>query len=153
VRSEVFTLCHVAYEWLTLTHYLDEVPHELGQILSAIQEHEIKNPMYVSAYGQPAPPPDLAWFVMDGLHKDPARRYQSVAEMIERLDRRELGQLPVQCPATLQKAVLLRIEAAGDRHPMLAFFGAMALVVALLAGAAGLAFGGFGMGLAIGVLV
>jgi serine/threonine protein kinase len=153
VRTEVFSLCLVAYEWFTLTHYLDEVPADLDQILAAIQRCEIVNPMYVSAHGQPAPPPDLAWFVMDGLHKDPARRYQSVAEMIERLDRREIGHLPVQCPATLQKAVLLRLEAAGDRHPMLAFFGAMVLVVALLAGAAGLAFGGFGMGLALGVLV
>lgn len=153
VRSEVFTLCLVAYEWLTLTHYLDDVPDDLDQVLAAIQQREITNPMYISAYGQPAPPPDLAWFVMDGLHKDPARRYQSVAEMIERLDRRDQGHLRVQCPATLQKAMLLRIEAAGDRHPMLAFFGAMALIVALLAGAAGLTFGGFGMGLALGMLV
>jgi serine/threonine protein kinase len=153
VRSEVFTLCLVAYEWLTLTHYLDEVPPELSAVLSAIQNGEIVNPMYVAAHGQAAPPPDLAWFVMDGLHKDPARRYQSVTEMIERLDQRERGHLRVQCPATLQKALLLRIEAAGDRHPMLAFFGAMVLAMALLGGAAGLAFGGFGMGLAIGVLV
>jgi eukaryotic-like serine/threonine-protein kinase len=150
VRSEVFALSVVAYEWFTLTHYLEDLD-DVDRILTAIQTREIKNPMYVAAHGQAAPPPDLAWYVMDGLHKDPSRRYQAVAEMIERLDRRDQGELPIQCPATLQKSVLLRVESFSDRHPVLALLGAMTVPLGVAGGGAALALVSVLIGLGIGL--
>ncbi|MEZ4240183.1 MAG: serine/threonine-protein kinase [Myxococcota bacterium] len=148
VRSEVFSLSLVAYEWLSLHHYLDDLD-DVDAILTAIATRDIRNPMYLSSPGQSSTPPDLAWFVMDGLHREPERRYASMRDMIDRLDRRDQGELRVQCPSTLQKAALLRAESFLDHHPMLAFAAGLAVPVAL--GAAGLAVLVVGMAAGAGI--
>jgi hypothetical protein len=71
---------------------------------------------------------------MRGLVKDPAQRFPSVQAMLERLDRRAEGDIPIQCPVTFAK----RASTAGtrliDRHPfafLLAAVGVLAAAVAL----------------------
>lgn len=63
-----------------------------------------------------------------GVAKDPAQRYQSVREMIDRLDAREDGVIPIQCHLTFTKSVTRAWMRFVDRHPVL-FTMALALFV------------------------
>jgi serine/threonine protein kinase len=117
-RSDVYSLSVLLDEFLCLRHYLADST-TLEGVLEGVKT--VRPPMAanVSSPHQPSPPIDLAWFLRKGLEKDPARRYQSVREMIDRLDAREDGRIPVQCPVTFTKRsthVFLRFL---DHHPYL----------------------------------
>ena len=66
---------------------------------------------------QPPVPVELMWFVRHGLEKDPAKRRQSIREMIDLLDRRAEGEICVECPVTLAKATTLKGARFIDKHP------------------------------------
>ena len=76
---------------------------------------------------------DLSWFLKKGLAKDPAERFQSATEMLERLARRAEGDIPVQCPVTL----MLRLNGVWNRfvsrHPVVVTLGMAAMLAALVA--------------------
>jgi eukaryotic-like serine/threonine-protein kinase len=132
IRTETWSLCLLFYEILSLRHYLDGT-EELDQVLDAIQHREIPNLRTMPRHPhQSAVPHDLAWIVMDGLERDPAKRYPSVEAMIDRLNRRNDGQVKIQCPATLQKSILFTLASWVDRNPT-------ATTVSLLLGALGAA--------------
>ena len=69
-----------------------------------------------------------------GVSKNPAERYQSAAEMIERLARRAEGDFPVQCPMTFMKTVSHFGSRVVDRHPLLMALGAVATLAVFVAG-------------------
>lgn len=130
VRSETYTLCLLFYELLSLRHYLDGMG-DLGQVLDAVQNKPIENLRTMARHlHQPAVPHDLAWIVMDGLDRDPAKRYPTVAALIARLLQRRDGHVRIQCPATLQKSVLFTLAGWVDRHPVVT-------TVSLMGGVAG----------------
>ena len=60
------------------------------------------------------------------------RRYQSVREMIDRLDARADGRVPIQCHVTFVKRVNASLTKLIERHPLV-FTAAILLVVAGLA--------------------
>src|SRR5262249_54418797 len=84
----------------------------------------------VSSTHQVSPPMDLSWFLRKGCAKHPANRYQSVQEMIERLEKRADGVIPIQCHITFMKRVSTAWVRFLDRHPFIVRF-LMALVLAL----------------------
>lgn len=71
---------------------------------------------------------DLTWFIKKGLAKEPSHRYQSVAEMIERLALRRQGIIPIQCHITFVKRATGEWQRFVDRHPI---FATMLMVLAL----------------------
>jgi serine/threonine-protein kinase len=71
---------------------------------------------------QAAPPMDLTWFARAGLAKDPANRYPSVQAMIERLERRADGHIPIECPITLLKQVTHTWLTVLDKYPVFMVF-------------------------------
>jgi serine/threonine-protein kinase len=79
---------------------------------------------------QPPAPADLAWFVRKGVVKDPPQRYQSVREMIDRLDARDEGIFPIQCHLTFTKRVTRTWMRFIDRHPLLFTVGLSFVVLA-----------------------
>jgi serine/threonine protein kinase len=145
-RSDIYSLCVLFHELLSLCHYLSDCK-SLPALLQGGMETEPAHPTFITNPHQPPAPADLGWFVMRGLKKDPSERYQSVEEMIERLKRRREGVVPVQCPITFLKRTtggLLRIT---DSYPKIAItviclsalgtlalftFGGIRLVQALL---------------------
>ena len=105
------------HELLGLKHYLDQCK-TLEAVLEGVQHAHAAAPSFIPSPHQPPAPMDMSWFVRKGLAKEPSRRYQSVREMIERLDAREEGLIPVQCHVTLTKRVMREGLRFVDRHPM-----------------------------------
>jgi len=124
-RSDVYSLCVLFHEWLGLEHYLDDCK-TVEAVLDGVQHAHAPAPSFTpNPYQSPAPM-DLSWFVRKGLAKHPSGRYQSAREMIDRLDAREEGLIPIQCHVTFTKRVIRGVLRVLDRHPML-FTAVMAL--------------------------
>lgn len=126
-RSDVYSLSVLFDELLCLRHYLDHCK-TMDEVLHGVQHLQHPVTSFVSSPHQPPAPAELSWFVRKGVAKDPAQRYQTVREMIDRLDAREEGIVPIQCHLTFTKSMTRRWMRFVDRHPMLFTVG-MSLVV------------------------
>jgi serine/threonine protein kinase len=132
VQVDTWALSMVLYELLTLTHPLDGL-ETLDEVLAGITSRPIATPGQMVTHGAQGPvPAELGWIAVDGLHRDRTRRYRTVRDLLARIERRNDGDFPIQCPVTLQKRVLSRTSRFVDRHPI----ASMGLVVgsALAAG-------------------
>jgi serine/threonine-protein kinase len=132
-RSDLYAACVMFHELLSLRYYLDDRCATLPQLLMAI-EHV---PMPYFGLGQGAPghpglPPEYAHFLAKGLQKDPARRWQSAAEMIAELYGILEGKVRVQCVATFSKRVTREAGRFVDRHPIGGFASLVGLALLLL---------------------
>jgi serine/threonine-protein kinase len=134
-RSDIYSLCVMFYELLSLAHPLAH-KRTLEEMLLAVQHEEAPHASTTSSPHQTPPPAELAWFAKKGLAKNPAQRFQSVKEMLERLERRAEGTFPVQCPITFGKRVTGGMTRFMDRHPFLTMaamsLGALGFVAALV---------------------
>ncbi|HTQ43091.1 MAG TPA: serine/threonine-protein kinase [Polyangiaceae bacterium] len=126
-RSDVYSLCVLFDELLCLRHYLDDCK-TVDEMLQGVQHVQHSLASFVPNRHQAPAPADLAWFARKGVAKDPAQRYQSVREMIDRLDARDEGIIPIQCHLTFTKRVTGTWMRFIDRHPML-FTVALSLLV------------------------
>jgi serine/threonine-protein kinase len=116
-RSDVYALCVLFHEFLCLEHYLGAI--DIGDLRHAVTQKAAPHASFARSAYQHTVPVDLGWFVDKGLQKDPAKRYQTVAEMIERLERRSEGEFPIQCHITLTKRVAHAWLRFVDAHPAL----------------------------------
>jgi len=101
-RSDIYSLCVVFYELLTLQYYLPghATPSEL---FAAIGTQRQRLAMRVLSKHQPPVPVELAWFVDKGLAKNPDERYPSVSEMVGELQRVRSGRFPIKCQISFVK--------------------------------------------------
>ena len=130
-RSDVYALCALLHEFLYLRHYL-EGRTTLQQVLDGVL-HQPYSVMATRPYpGQPVVPMDLRWFVQGGLQKDAGRRYSSVQAMLDRLDSRAEGVVPIQCHITFAKRLTGWWIRLLDRHPMMFTAGLLAAVGGLV---------------------
>jgi serine/threonine-protein kinase len=118
-RSDIYSLCMLFHELLTLRHPLAE-KNSLAGVLLGVATEEVPFASFVNHPHQAPAPAELAWFLAAGLHKDPAKRFPSVAAMLTRLRLRSEGQFPVRCPLTLNKRMARGWMRQVDRHPLLA---------------------------------
>jgi len=117
-RSDIYSLCVMFYEFLTLRHpHADE--QTLDAMLDAIKNKPIQRAVIVAQKYQSPVPADLDWFLVAGLGKDKADRYESVEAMIDRLRRRATGDIPIQCPITLSMRMSTLLRQALVKHPFL----------------------------------
>jgi len=138
-RSDVYSLCVMLHELLTLKHYLGHT-ETVGQCLLGAQKDEVPVAYSITSEHQPVVPADLAHFVRHGVSKNPAGRYRSITVMLDRLQAIEEGHCPVECTATLMKRMGTETTHAIDRHPY-ALLGAVSVTLALaLVGVAMLVF-------------
>jgi eukaryotic-like serine/threonine-protein kinase len=130
-RSDIYSLCLVLYELLTLQHPLGG-KGTLAELVAAILHEEPLAAYFVRSPYQPSVPPDLGWLVQKGLAKRKEDRYGSVAEILERLDRRADGDIPVECLATGALSVSVKLTRFTARNPLTAggaFLGLLVLLV------------------------
>jgi serine/threonine protein kinase len=133
-RSDLYSLALLFHELLCLRHPLASKA-TLSAMLLGILNEPTPLASFVSSPHQPLVPMDLAWFVRKGLAKDRANRYQSAAEMLERLERRAEGYVPIQCHVTFMRRATLEATRFVDRHPLWASVVLAGMVVAMAAGA------------------
>jgi eukaryotic-like serine/threonine-protein kinase len=132
-RSDVYSLCVLLHEFLCLKHYLVD-KQTMDELLAGVKTLAAPLAGSVSSPYQPPTPMDLTWYVKKGLAKDPARRYQSVAEMIERLRLRRQGKIPIECHITFMKRMANEWARFIDRHPMLLTVGMVGAVLCAAGG-------------------
>ncbi len=121
-RSDIYSLCAVFFELLTLRHYLTP-KSSAKELLEAVKTEEPPGPIAMHHRFQVAP--ELAWLVSKGLAKDPAERYQSVGELCARIQAALEGKNPVQCPCTGLKRAGGEWSDFINHHPILAVVIAM----------------------------
>ncbi len=138
-RSDVYSLSVLFHELLSLGHYLDGKT-TLEGVIAGVSKDEVPHAGSTNHAHQAVVPMDLSWYTKAGTSKDPQKRYPSVQAMLDRLDRRAQGDIPIECPCTLVKAANGRWSRFVDRHPF--------VIVAMLAGLViGIAFGAIRMGM------
>jgi serine/threonine-protein kinase len=116
-KSDIYSLSVMLYEFLTLKHYLEDCT-TIETMLDGVQH---RNPpiagSITSPYQRPTPM-DLSWYLKAGLEKDPKARFASVDAMIERLELRAQGIVPIQCHITFAKRMGSIGMRAVDRYPI-----------------------------------
>lgn len=135
-RSDVYSLCVLFYEWLTLQHPLENVqtvPEVLAAIISGLDLDKVGERAVFAGVGG-----EWVQVIVRGLEKDRDKRFQSVAEL-EKAVRGVLdGKIPIQCHLTLTKRVVHEALHWVDRHPvvyLIAFYGTcLSLVLGLVYG-------------------
>jgi len=132
-RSDVYSLCVLFYELLTLRHYLED-KSTLSEVLEGVIRDEAPLASFVPQKHQSPVPPELGWFLKKGMQKDPKDRFESVQQMLDRLDLRAQGIFPVQCHLTFVKRLNMAFSRFSDRHPMIVT-GAIFLGIPLAIGA------------------
>ncbi|MBX2804279.1 MAG: serine/threonine protein kinase [Myxococcales bacterium] len=142
-RTDIWQLCMLLYELLTLNHPLDDLRKApLEEILDAVQNRRVPRAVEQRHPSQSIVPVDLCHIMHKGLQRDPARRFQTVDELMDRLQRRIEGHIPVECPVTFEKRVLQELIHLVDRAPrasmLLLMAGVTLLGVAALGGLWGL---------------
>jgi serine/threonine protein kinase len=130
-RSDVYSLSVLFYELLTLCHPLAGKT-TLTEMLEAISAEPAPLAGMMKHPHQPNVSMDLTWFLRKGMEKKASDRYQSVTEMITRLERRAEGIIPVQCPITLARRVTNLWARFIDRHAFVATLLMFATVVAII---------------------
>jgi len=143
-RSDVYSLSLLFHEFLCLRHpFADKTT--LGAVLAAIVEETIPGASFVSSDHQTPVPADLNWFVLKGLEKKREDRYQSVNEMIERLQRRAEGDFPIQCRITFVKRMTNKWLRFVDHHPAVIAIGLIVLPLLLVTSVIALLLRGHGL--------
>ncbi len=116
-QSDIYALCVLFYEFLTLRHPLEDCT-TLEAMLDGVQHREPMMAGRVPSQWQRPVPMDLAWYLKAGLAKNPAERFVSVEAMLERLALRAEGIVPIQCHMTFAKRVTGIVNRTLDRYPM-----------------------------------
>ncbi|MDI1483431.1 serine/threonine-protein kinase [Polyangium sp. y55x31] len=132
-RSDLYSACVLFHELVTLRHYLAD-RQTLGDILTGVMEHEpsVRDVKRSCHHTQEGLPPELVHFAVDGLAKDPEKRYASAGQMIELLRQALEGRIHVACTGTLAKRFLREAARGVDRHPRLMFWGLVGTFLAVI---------------------
>jgi serine/threonine-protein kinase len=121
-RSDLYAVCVLFHELVSLRYCFADRCASLDQLLAAIQH--VPLPMHhlaAAAPGHPGVPSELAHFLARGLQKDPARRWQSASDMLAELYAIQDGRVRVQCVGTFTKRMTREAGRFVDRRPILAF--------------------------------
>ncbi len=131
-RSDIYSLCLLFYELLTLQHPLEK-KESLEDVLHCVV-HECVPSVLEIGHTLVAPvPAELHHFLRHGLEKDPDARYPDVTAMLDRLRARAMGDIPIECPVTFIKSTTGRWTRFVDAHPFAAIGAASSLVLGAVA--------------------
>ncbi len=132
-RSDLYSACVLFHELVTLRHYLAD-KQTIGDILAGVMGCDVTT---ADVYAHPHPaqaglPPELIYFALDGLAKEPAKRYPSATRMIELLQECLEGRIHIACTATMAKRFLREAARVVDRYPRLMFWSLVGIAGTLI---------------------
>ncbi|HRI49371.1 MAG TPA: serine/threonine protein kinase, partial [Pseudomonadota bacterium] len=118
-RSDIYSATVLLHELLSLRHYLADYETFSGLVV-AINTMPItySRLLFMHHPDHPTPRAEVLHFIVRGLAKDPAQRFQSALEMIGELQRILDGRCRVSCPATTAKRLLREVGRFVDRYPL-----------------------------------
>jgi serine/threonine-protein kinase len=136
-RSDIYSATLLFVELMTLAHpFADK--KTVQELLVAQAKEDITGDTLRPLAFKAQLPMEFAWFVLEGLDKDPAKRFQSVAEMETQLGRILSGKVRMQCHVTATKRVLQELIHWIDRHPMIftamLFLSVLSMVASVVLG-------------------
>ncbi|HNT28576.1 MAG TPA: hypothetical protein PKH10_10410, partial [bacterium] len=117
-RTDVYAMCTVLYEFLTLNYYLGNVGEEMSDLVGAILN---RKPPDAESWSDPLNgrvPRALSRILRKGLSKKRVDRFQNAGELEEVLQDWMEGNAPVVCPGTAMQRGLSRYSRWIDRHPV-----------------------------------
>jgi serine/threonine-protein kinase len=122
-RSDLYSAAVLFHELVSLRHPIHDA-QTLDELLDRVKTEEFGFFKLIALHHPDhAPPPaELVHFVQKGIAKDPALRFQSAGEMIERLQDIVAGKVPVQCHITFTKRATRELGRFVDARPHVAFF-------------------------------
>ncbi|MCA8923485.1 MAG: serine/threonine protein kinase [Planctomycetes bacterium] len=116
--TDVYSLCALLYEFLSLHYYLGEVSNE-SVFMAVVGRVPKPAEAYHSAQNGRVPRA-LSYICARGLNKNRAYRFQSARELEQALQLWLEGSAPIVCAGTCMKRVLTTWSHAIDRRPVLA---------------------------------
>jgi eukaryotic-like serine/threonine-protein kinase len=134
-RSDVYALCVMFHELLTLEHYLAR-REGVSDCVQGVQRDPVPPAYSVPSPHQSRVPAELTHFIAHGVAKSPDARYRSVTAMIDRLLAIRDGAVPVECSVTMMKRMGAETMHALDRHHRRVFAAAGAVIALGLLGLA-----------------
>jgi eukaryotic-like serine/threonine-protein kinase len=120
VRSDVYSLSVLFHELLGLRHYLEgRDSRELA--ISGVLKENLPYFQMKQHPNQHIFPNELWHFIRKGMEKDPARRYQSLQEMINALEQIREGDFRIQCFCTFTRRTSVSVMRFADKWPTVNF--------------------------------
>jgi serine/threonine protein kinase len=132
-RSDVYALCVLLYEWLTLEHPLKDKKTVTEVLAAIISGSDVDLRALANRGLELGVPAEWLQMLGKGLVKDREKRIQSVQELEDRMRAILDGQVKVECHVTLAKRTMFEITHWIDRHPFAyttMFFVTLATLVA-----------------------
>lgn len=135
--TDIYSLCAILYEFLTLEHYLGlgENSNRLDYI-SAIMSKTPDSPDKFRAPYQARVSRWLAQTINKGLKKDPSTRFQKIEELSLEIRQYLSGNRDAICTHTTVQRVLLSLVSALDDHPFMAVITFLIGMLITIAGVA-----------------
>lgn len=133
-RTDIYSLCAMLYEFVTLENYIELPMGDIKGMLRAVK-NEIPRPAWsLKSAHQPQIPKEYSHFIMKGLEKDPNERHMSVPEMQDLLERIKNHDAPVQCMDTYAKRQIHTVVKFLESSPMAGLILMLLFVLLLIAG-------------------
>jgi serine/threonine-protein kinase len=117
-RSDVYALCVLFYEWLTLRHPLAD-KKTVSEVLATLVLRDYDPDELVAPAQRAGVPMEYVWIILPGLARDREKRYASVTELETALRRALDGKIQVHCQVTRTKNRAHRFLKWIDRHAKL----------------------------------
>jgi serine/threonine-protein kinase len=131
-RSDIYSAMVLFHELIGLKHYLDDSPDMPTLLARIISEEFGFFKMLGLNYPAVQPPGELVHFLVKGLAKDPAKRFQTAREVIAGLHGILEGKVHIQCHITFTKRLFREMGRLVDRRPWVAFAAMLGLVAAVV---------------------
>ncbi len=132
-RTDIYSLCVLFYEFLTLRHYLEHKSSPQEYLFGVLMEEPVDSEK-ITAPIQGAVPRELGYLLRKGMEKLPEQRFQSVQEMLDLLQSFQEGQIRVRCAATFLKRLCFQAAHFLDNHHSLGTLLAVIAFATMLLG-------------------
>jgi eukaryotic-like serine/threonine-protein kinase len=132
-RSDVYALCVVLFEWLTLAHPLAR-KGTVTEVLAAIISQDPDEKHLFEAVVAAHVPMEYLYIVRRGLERDRTKRTKNVEALENEIKRVLDGHVEIRCHVTFAKSTALGFANWLDRNPKLYTFILLSIFVLLVLG-------------------